>query len=201
MKIGETLSDGTIQSFSDSVLKIEICGPNEQQLSVIDIPGIFKRATAGVTTKEDIALVNEMVERYMDKQRSIILAVVPANVDITTQEILQMAEDCDPGGERTLGILTKPDLVDIGAEKTVIDILKGKNHSLKLGWHVVKNPGQKDLAEPLFDRHLSEQHFFETYEPWSELHKDNVGIDALRMRLVDVLGDMIHREFPKVCFN
>ena len=46
-------------------------------------------------------------------------AVVPANVDIATQEIIQMAEDADPHGQRTLGVLTKPDLVDKGAEDKV----------------------------------------------------------------------------------
>jgi len=45
--------------------------------------------------------------------------VVPANVDIATQEIIQMAEDADPHGQRTLGVLTKPDLVDKGAEDKV----------------------------------------------------------------------------------
>ena len=46
-------------------------------------------------------------------------AVVPANVDVATQEIIQMAEDADPKGQRTLGVLTKPDLVDKGAEDKV----------------------------------------------------------------------------------
>lgn len=45
--------------------------------------------------------------------------MVPANVDIATQEIVQMAEDADPTGRRTLGVLTKPDLVDKGAEDKV----------------------------------------------------------------------------------
>ena len=46
-------------------------------------------------------------------------AVVPANVDIATQEIIHMAEQADPGRKRTLGVLTKPDLVDSGAEDKV----------------------------------------------------------------------------------
>ena len=50
-------------------------------------------------------------------------AVVPANIDITTQEIIQMAEDADPDGHRTLGVLTKPDLVDQGAEEKVCTTL------------------------------------------------------------------------------
>jgi len=81
-------------------------------------------------------LVRQMVGRHLSNPRSIILlvydefqldrtplidvrAVVPANVDIATQEIIQMAEDADPNGQRTLGVLTKPDLVDKGAEDKV----------------------------------------------------------------------------------
>lgn len=79
-------------------------------------------------------LVRQMVGKHLSNPRSIILygdsdpemnlltdlrAVVPANVDIATQEIIQMAEDADPHGQRTLGVLTKPDLVDKGAEDKV----------------------------------------------------------------------------------
>jgi len=45
----------------------------------------------------------------------------------------------DPDGIRTLGVLTKPDLVDKGAEKNVIDLVEGRKHQLKLGWHVLRN--------------------------------------------------------------
>ena len=81
-------------------------------------------------------LVRQIVGKHLSNPRSIILlvcddlqfdrtpltdirAVVPANVDIATQEIIQMAEDSDLHGQRTLGVLTKPDLVDKGAEDKV----------------------------------------------------------------------------------
>ena len=112
-------------TFSDDVLKIEICGPKQQHLSVIDVPGIFHNTTAGVTTDADMEVVRNMVNNYMKNPRSVILAVIPANVDIATQEILKMAEKCDAKGQRTLGVLTKPDLVDRGAEHRVIDLVEG----------------------------------------------------------------------------
>lgn len=56
-------------------------------------------------------------------------AVVPANVDIATQEIIQMAEDADPDRKRTLAVLTKPDLVDRGAEKHVSRTASEKSRS------------------------------------------------------------------------
>lgn len=76
----------------------------------------------------------------MRNPRSVILAVIPANVDIATQEILETAGELDVRGERTLGVLTKPDLVDKGAESAVVDIIEGRSHALNLGWCIVRNP-------------------------------------------------------------
>ena len=122
---GYGASDEEAATFSDDVLKIEICGPKQQHLSVIDVPGIFRNTTVGMTTASDIEVVRNMVNDYMKNPRSVILAVVPANVDVATQEILRMADDCDAKGQRTLGVLTKPDLVDKGAEHRVVDLVEG----------------------------------------------------------------------------
>ena len=139
----------------------------------------------------------------MQNPRSVILAVIPANVDIATQEILEMAEEVDGKGERTLGVFTKPDLVDKGAEPAVVAIIEGKSHALNLGWCIVRNPGQQALSNSLSDaaasdRHATEKAFFKNEQPWSNVSKDRVGIAALRIRLVEILAEMIKREFPRV---
>lgn len=142
----------------------------------------------------------------MRNPRSVILAVIPANVDIATQEILEMAEELDIKGERTLGVLTKPDLVDKGAEPAVIAIIEGRTHALNLGWCIVRNPGQQELTNGLSnaspsDRHATEKAFFKSEQPWSNVSKDQVGIEALRIRLVEILAEMVKREFPRVCID
>lgn len=186
------------KTFSEDVLKIEIRGPGEQHLSVIDVPGIFKKTTAGLTTKTDMAMVRNMVSSYMKNPRAAILAVIPANVDIATQEILEIAEEHDPNGQRTLGVLTKPDLVDKGAEQNVMDLVKGRSHKLSLGWCILRNLGQRELADSSSNRHALERSFFKTREPWMNLDKDRVGIEALQARLRDVLTEIVRREFPGV---
>lgn len=186
------------KTFADDVLKIEICGPEQQHLSVIDVPGIFRKKTPGVTTQADIEMVRSMVLSYMQNPRSAMLAVIPANVDIGTQEILDMAEKCDPKGERTLGVMTKPDLVDEGGESAIVDIIEGKSHPLNLGWCVVRNSGQQQLKDSSEERHARENSFFATTSPWKGLAKDKVGIVALKTRLVDILTELIKREFPHV---
>jgi hypothetical protein len=185
------------KTFSDDVLLLEVCGPNEEHLSVIDVPGIFKKTTFGVTTQADMQMVQSMVEGYVSNPRSVILAVIPANVDTATQSILDMAEKHDPEGLRTLGVLTKPDLVDAGAEVRVMDLLDGKAHQLELGWCMVRNLGQKE-SDDNKDRHAVEKNFFRTTAPWNQVNEDQVGVEALQTRLRELLGTLTRREFPKV---
>ena len=90
MGLGQADSMGNKKTFADDVLKIEICGPDQEHFSVVDVPGIFKKTTPGVTSKTDVTLVRNMVTTYMRNPRSVILAVIPANVDIATQEILEV---------------------------------------------------------------------------------------------------------------
>ncbi|KAI1933496.1 hypothetical protein LOZ66_006398 [Ophidiomyces ophidiicola] len=127
--------NSTKSTFSKNILWLEISGPSEDHLSVIDVPRIFKNTTPGVTTKEDIQVVRDMVQGFMENPRSIMLTVVPANVNIATQEIVEMAKELDPEGERTLGVLTKPDLVDKGAEGDVKAELSKKLAAQKAALH------------------------------------------------------------------
>ncbi|KAI9710432.1 MAG: hypothetical protein M1828_002162 [Chrysothrix sp. TS-e1954] len=191
-------ASGSKSTFSNDVLRLEIAGPKEDHLSVIDVPGIFKRTTAGETTKSDMEMVEYMVHGYMSNSRSVMLAVVPANVDIATQEILEKAEELDPDGIRTLGVLTKPDLVDEGAEKNVIDLVEGRKHELRLGWHVLRNASQAELNKRTTDRDIAERRFFADNSPWNSLGKERVGIASFKDRLQEILTNHIRREFPKV---
>ncbi|OQE05795.1 hypothetical protein PENVUL_c022G00686 [Penicillium vulpinum] len=186
-------NDTSKPTFTRDVFRLEICGPEEDNLSIIDVPGIFKNTTAGLTTRQDMDMVNDMVLGYMRNPRSIMLTVVPANVDIATQEILEMARECDPQGIRTLGVFTKPDLVDKGAEDKIIDLVEGKAHCLALGWIVVRNAGQQQILDQSSDRDVIEAQFFRENHPWNNLAAEKSGIIALKIRLQDVQTTQIRR--------
>lgn len=47
--------------------------------------------------------IKDLIHKFIKKQETISLVVVPANVDIATTEALKMAQEVDPWGERTLG--------------------------------------------------------------------------------------------------
>ena len=141
MGLRADISTGNGAVFSEDVLKIEVQGPHEDYLTIIDVPGIFRTTTQG-TTKDDMVMVRDLVKRYIRDDRTIILAVLPSNVDIATQEILELAEDYDKNGERTLGVLTKPDLVlEPSAQAAVCDLVQGKKRPLTLGYFLVRNRG------------------------------------------------------------
>lgn len=184
-------------NFFEDVLRLEICGPEQEQLSIVDVPGIFRKTTEGVTTKADSEMVRFMVQHYMENPRSVMLTVIPANVDIVTQEILTMAEEVDDG-HRTLGVLTKLDLVDRGADTSVMELIQGKRYKLNLSWCLVRNLGQQQLQDSSANGTAIERDFFRNRMPWNTLDKDRVGVDALRVRLREILTSKIRREFPKV---
>lgn len=182
------------KTFSKDVLKIEKCGPTEDYLTVIDVPGIFRNTEEGGTTERDKSLVIDIVKGYIEQERTIILAVLPSTVDIMTQEILNLAERYDKSGERTLGVLTKPDLLTERSTKAVVcDLVNGAKRLLNLGYYLVRNRGADEDSKDQQTSREREAMFRE--EPWCHLPTERVGVIALRERLQELLG---HRASPKL---
>ncbi|KAG9494742.1 hypothetical protein J7337_013881 [Fusarium musae] len=198
MGIKTPRNPGGIKRFTEDVLKIERCGPDEDYLTVIDVPGIFRITTQGVTTDKDRPLVERMVKNYIRDSRTVILAVLPCNVDIATQEILAFAEEVDPTGERTLDILTKPDLLKERSTKAVVcDLVLGKRRPLTLGYYVVRSRGG-DEEDSDGDADLLHREGIFKDEHWTSLPDRKTGIKALRVCLQDLLGQIADKAFPKL---
>ena len=83
-----------------------------------------------------------MVNRYMQQERTITLAVVPAHVYMHDTEILQAAQKADPSGTGTIAVITKLNLVDTGAELGVHELLLKK----KSAWSLAIMPSQLELT-------------------------------------------------------
>jgi len=91
---------------------------------------------------------------------SVILSVSAANVDLANSESLKLARSVDPQGRRTIGVLTKLDLMDAGTNAN--DILTGRTYPLKLGFIGVVNRSQQDIntEKPMTAALESEKEFF-----------------------------------------
>uniref|UniRef100_A0A4W6D5P1 Interferon-induced GTP-binding protein Mx n=1 Tax=Lates calcarifer TaxID=8187 RepID=A0A4W6D5P1_LATCA len=86
---------------SDDLISLEIASPDVPDLTLIDLPGIARVAVKG--QPENIGdQIKRLIQKFIRKQKTISLVVVPCNVDIATTEALKMAQEVDPDGERTL---------------------------------------------------------------------------------------------------
>ncbi|KAJ4301309.1 hypothetical protein N0V90_003400 [Kalmusia sp. IMI 367209] len=182
--------------FFEDVMQIRYSGPDLPSLTIVDLPGIIQSQVEG---ERGVKLVRSLVKRYMADEKSIILAVVSARNDLENQGVLDYVKTHDPSAVRTMGIITKPDTLDVGSksEARFVKLARNEVMSLKLGWHVVKNRnfGQSEQSDA--ERDESERQFFTT-GVWTSLPRTNVAIDALRIKLSRVLLQHIRNELPSL---
>lgn len=187
------------KSFSTDILRVEFCGPSQPQLTLVDLPGLIHSETKSQTAG-DVQLVHNLVSRYLKNPRSIILAVVSAKNDIGNQIILRNARKVDPHGVRTLGIITKPDLLVRGSksEDAFISLARNEDVELSLGWHIVKNLDSAISQNQQENTRDQQETLFFQESGFNRLPAHTLGITFLRARLSKVLFSQIRRELPRL---
>ncbi|CAA7265375.1 unnamed protein product [Cyclocybe aegerita] len=123
-------------------INLRIFSPNVLTLTLVDLPGLTK-VPVGDQPRDIEKQIRDMLLKYISKPACIILAVTAANTDLANSDGLKMAREVDPEGTRTIGVLTKVDLMDKGTD--VVDILAGRIIPLRLGYVPVVNRGQRDI--------------------------------------------------------
>uniref|UniRef100_A0A3P9DLF0 Interferon-induced GTP-binding protein Mx n=1 Tax=Maylandia zebra TaxID=106582 RepID=A0A3P9DLF0_9CICH len=191
---------GNGTGISNDLISLEIASPDVPDLTLIDLPGITRVAVSGQS--EDIGeQIKRLIQNNIRKQETISLVVVPCNVDIATTEALRMAQQVDPEGERTLGILTKPDLVDKGTEENVVKIVHNEVIPLKKGYMVVKCRGQKEITEKvsLSEALKNEEAFFEEHAHFQTLFDEGQAtVPKLAEKLTLELVHHIQKSLPRL---
>jgi hypothetical protein len=190
------LSDS--KAFSTDTLRVELYGPDQPHLTMVDLPGLFQVGNSKQSL-EDASTVRKMVRGYMRRRRSIILAVVSAKSDFALQEVTQIARELDPNGTRTLGLITKPDTLDAGSDSEIsyVKLAQNKDVVFRLGWHVLKNRSYDMRNANTAERDEAEEKFFAT-GVWATLDPGILGVKSLKPRLSNVLKDQILRQLPSL---
>ncbi|PIG83067.1 dynamin family protein [Aspergillus arachidicola] len=193
------INEDTVNSgFSDDVLKVAISGPDKPELTLVDLPGLYY-STSRDQGPKGIEIVRGLTEKYMKNTRTIILAVISAKTDYHLQEVLNMAERFDRNRERTLGIITQPDILEAGSEEegNYLQFMRNEKIHLRLGWHALRNRSFEtfDISDDARDD--MEKDFFEQGR-WASLSRDCVGVESLRCRLSSVLLQHIRRNLPSL---
>ncbi|CAM9020570.1 unnamed protein product [Wickerhamomyces anomalus] len=133
---------GKNQGISSVPINLRIYSPHVLTLTLVDLPGLTK-VPVGDQPKDIEKQIKDMLLKFISKPNAIILSVNAANTDLANSDGLKLAREVDPEGTRTIGVLTKVDLMDQGTD--VIDILAGRVIPLRYGYVPVINRGQKDI--------------------------------------------------------
>lgn len=187
---------GKGKNVSNKPIEISLHFKNAVKLTLIDLPGITK-IPVDDQPKEIESQILEIVEEYASKPNTFIVAVIPANVDIATCDSLKLANKFDPKMERTLGVVTKIDLMDTGTN--CVQILNNITYPLKHGYVGIlcRNQSQIESRMSVADALIFEENFFKqnsTYKKFS----GRSGSKFLGSKLSELFVKMVHSEFGKL---
>lgn len=184
------------RGISRDILHLNLYGSRLPNLTLVDIPGIIHFSP----NKDDIASVKDLVKSHFEQRNSIILTVVSAENPIKNQEVLSLSRECDPTGTRSIGVITKADLLNrpdkIGLRTEIIELAENRytGFSFKRPWHVVRCLNSEERAEGK-DRKDLEKALLDT-SPWNQLPLSQRGIRSLQLKLSDYLQEHISQVLP-----
>lgn len=187
---------GKNKGISRIPINLKIYSPNVLNLTLVDLPGLTKIPIADQPVDIERQIKNLILE-YISKPNSIILAVTPANQDLVNSEALKLARQVDPQGKRTIGILSKLDLMDHGTN--ALDILTGKVYPLKLGFIGVVNRSQQDIMtrKSLEESLAAEMEFFNSHPAYKTI-ANRCGTAHLAKTLNKTLMNHIRERLPDI---
>nr|CAG4638278.1 EOG090X01UE [Cyclestheria hislopi] len=136
-----------------------------------------------------------MLLTYITKPNCLILAVSPANIDLATSDALKMAKEVDPAGLRTIGVITKLDLMDEGTDAR--EVLENRLLPLRRGYVGVVNRSQKDIdgRKDIKAALAAERKFFLSHPSYRHM-ADRMGTPYLQRILNQQLTNHIRDTLP-----
>ena len=185
---------GKNKGISRMPINLKVYSSRVVDLTLVDLPGIT-RVPVGDQPADIEEQIRAMCLEYITPSNAIILAVTAANTDISTSDAIHLARRVDPAGQRTLGVITKLDLMDRGTD--AYDVLAGNAIPLKLGYIGVVCRGQRDIDanKSIEDALAAERHFFQTHPRYSSL-AGRCGTQYLAKTLNNVLLNHIRATLP-----
>ncbi|KAH0547588.1 hypothetical protein FGG08_000313 [Glutinoglossum americanum] len=200
---------------SDDPIRLHIHSPNVPDLSLIDLPGYIQVVGQDqpVELKQKIA---DLCDKYIQPP-NIILAISAADVDLANSTALRASRRVDPRGERTIGVVTKMDLVD---PERGAGILLDRKYPLRLGYVgvVSRAPHTTGIFSRVSGNLMdaitkNEQAYFSAHpEEFGPGSSTSVGTTTLRKKLMQVLeqtmaaslqgtSDAIHQELEEATYE
>ena len=196
----EALTDEVCKSnknIIDKPIVLNVYSQTCPDLTLVDLPGVT-RVPIGDQPKNIEEITKNMARRYVDDPLTIILCVIAANSDIATSDGLMLAKDIDVAGTRTLGVLTKLDIMDAGTDAR--KVLMNEEIPLKLGYVGVKNRSKQDLNNKISmaETARKEKEFFKSHPAYKNLPAGHLGTDVLINKLTKIYFRIIRENLPRI---
>ncbi|KAI9058582.1 hypothetical protein FKP32DRAFT_1761410 [Trametes sanguinea] len=194
------LSEQAPRRFSHNVVCVDLSGPDMPDLSFVDLPGLIQNDEGN----GEVQLVEELVRSYIKSHNTLIVVALPMTDDLQNQKAAQLAREVDPHGLRTIGALTKPDAIPVGAlgtRKMYLDVVEGRAHPTKHGYFVVRHPDDVERQQGISheEARAAEARFFAEQKPWAtSLHRHRFGVENLIACVSDRLTELIRADLPRI---
>ena len=187
---------GNNKGISREPILLRIYSPNVVDLTLVDLPGLVK-VPIGEQPQDIEEQVKVLIYEYISNPNAIILAISPANSDLANSDSLRIAKEVDPLFQRTLGVLTKIDLMDPGTN--VLDELNNKKIPLKFGYIGVVCRSQLDTKnKKSIEEHLkTEKEFFDNLKEYKNV-RHHLGMGILTRTLSELLIEQIKNNLPRL---
>ncbi|XP_035491952.1 dynamin-2 isoform X4 [Scophthalmus maximus] len=185
---------GSNKGISPIPINLRVYSPNVLNLTLIDLPGMTKVAV-GDQPQDIEHQIRDMLLQFITKESCLILAVTPANTDLANSDALKIAKEVDPQGLRTIGVITKLDLMDEGTDAR--DILENKLLPLRRGYIGVVNRSQKDIdgKKDIRAALAAERKFFLSHPAYRHI-AERMGTQHLQKTLNQQLTNHIRDTLP-----
>uniref|UniRef100_A0A665WEN4 Interferon-induced GTP-binding protein Mx n=1 Tax=Echeneis naucrates TaxID=173247 RepID=A0A665WEN4_ECHNA len=185
---------GSNKGISPIPINLRVYSPNVLNLTLIDLPGMTKVAV-GDQPADIEHQIRDMLLQFITKESCLVLAVTPANTDLANSDALKIAKEVDPQGLRTIGVITKLDLMDEGTDAR--DILENKLLPLRRGYIGVVNRSQKDIdgKKDIRAALAAERKFFLSHPAYRHI-AERMGTPHLQKTLNQQLTNHIRDTLP-----
>ncbi|KAM9734653.1 dynamin-1a isoform 6-T6 [Menidia menidia] len=185
---------GANKGISSVPINLRVYSPHVLNLTLVDLPGMTK-VPVGDQPADIESQIREMLMQFVTKENCLMLAVSPANSDLANSDALKIAKEVDPQGMRTIGVITKLDLMDEGTDAK--DILENKLLPLRRGYVGVVNRSQKDIdgKKDINAAMAAERKFFLSHPAYRHL-ADRMGTPYLQKILNQQLTNHIRDTLP-----
>ncbi|XP_059138899.1 dynamin-1-like isoform X1 [Physella acuta] len=187
---------GGNKGISNIPINLRVYSPNVLNLTLIDLPGMTK-VPVGDQPPDIEQQIRGMLMEFITKDSCLILAVTPANSDLANSDALKIAKEVDPQGIRTIGVITKLDLMDEGTDAR--EVLENKLLPLRRGYIGVVNRSQKDIdgKKDIRAALAAERKFFLSHPAYRHI-ADRLGTPHLQKVLNQQLTNHIRDTLPSL---